>query len=67
MTNLKILSIGFILLVVFAGMMVPTQAAINSTLGQYLKNPVLAAWISFLGGAIFLTLLVLVYYSQLPN
>ena len=64
---MKSFSIGFILLAVFAGMMLPSQAAVNSTLGQHLKNPLLAAWISFAGAMILITLMVIFSTSQFPK
>jgi len=48
----------FIFLAVLAGMMMPTQAAVNNKLAGSVGSPVLAAFISFLVGTIALFLYI---------
>ncbi len=48
----------FIILAVLAGMMMPTQAAVNNKLAGSVGSPVLAAFISFLVGTIALFLYI---------
>jgi len=48
----------FIILAVLAGMMMPTQAAVNNKLAGAVGSPVLAAFISFLVGTIALFLYI---------
>ena len=48
----------FIFLAVLAGMMMPTQAAVNNKLAGAVGSPVLAAFISFLVGTIALFLYI---------
>lgn len=49
----------FIILAIVAGMMMPTQAAINNRLAISVESPTLAAFISFLVGTIALFLYIL--------
>lgn len=44
----------------------PVQAIINGRLGQLLNNPLLAALVSFIGGTLTLSVLVLVTTPGLP-
>ncbi|MEZ5346181.1 MAG: DMT family transporter [Pyrinomonadaceae bacterium] len=44
----------FIILAVVAGMMMPTQAGINSKLADYAGSPILAAFVSFVVGTVAL-------------
>ncbi|CAN5826248.1 DMT family transporter [soil metagenome] len=48
----------FIILAVLAGMMMPTQAAVNNKLAGAVGSPILAAFISFLVGTIALFLYI---------
>ena len=48
----------FIIIAVFAGMMMPTQAAVNNKLAGAVGSPILAAFISFLVGTIALFLYI---------
>lgn len=48
----------FIVLAILAGMMMPTQAAVNNKLAGAVGSPVLAAFISFLVGTIALFLYI---------
>jgi len=50
----------FFLLALVAGMMMPTQAAINNKLATYVQSPVLAAFFSFAVGLVGLFLYMLV-------
>ena len=57
----------FIVLAVVAGMMMPTQAAINNKLAVTVNSPVLAALVSFIVGTIALLLYVLATGVSLGN
>ena len=57
----------FILLALVAGMMMPTQAAINNKLATYVQSPVLAAFFSFAVGLIGLFLYMLAAKIPLQN
>lgn len=57
----------FIVLAVIAGMMMPTQAAINNKLAVTINSPVLAALVSFVVGTIALLLYVLAAGIPLGN
>lgn len=57
----------FILLALIAGMMMPTQAAINNKLATYLQSPVLSAFFSFAVGLLGLFLYILVARIPLSN
>jgi bacterial/archaeal transporter family-2 protein len=49
----------FIILAIVAGMMMPTQAAINNKLADAVQSPILSAFISFVVGTIALFLYAL--------
>jgi transporter family-2 protein len=51
----------------FAAGVIPLQAAINGKLGEILKQPFLAAFVSFVGGTIFLAVIVLVTSRGVPT
>lgn len=57
----------FIILAVVAGMMMPTQAAINNRLAITVDSPILAAFVSFFVGTIALFLYVLAAGIPLGN
>jgi len=57
----------FIVLAVVAGMMMPTQAAINSKLADEVNGPILAAFISFAVGTLALLVYILVTGIPLSN
>jgi transporter family-2 protein len=57
----------FIILAIAAGMMMPTQAAINNKLALSVHNPVLAAFISFAVGTVALFLYILATGVPLAN
>ncbi|MDH3492361.1 MAG: DMT family transporter [Acidobacteriota bacterium] len=57
----------FIVLALLAGMMMPTQAAINNRLSTFVDNPVLAAFVSFVIGTIALFVYILMAGIPLGN
>lgn len=57
----------FIFLAILAGMMMPTQAAINNKLALSVESPVLSAFISFVVGTIALFLYILATGVPLGN
>jgi transporter family-2 protein len=57
----------FIILAIVAGMMMPTQAAINNKLADEVSSPVLAAFISFVIGTIALFVYILLAGVPLNN
>ena len=57
----------FIFLAILAGMMMPTQAAVNNRLAQPLESPILAAFISFAVGTVALFLYMLATGVPLGN
>lgn len=57
----------FIVLAIVAGMMMPTQAAINSKLAGEVNGPILAAFISFAVGTLALLVYILVSGIPLSN
>lgn len=57
----------FIILAVLAGMMMPTQAAINNKLASYVESPILSAFISFAIGTLALFLYILATGVPLGN
>ncbi len=57
----------FIILAILAGMMMPTQAAINSKLAGDVSSPILAAFVSFIIGSIALFVYILVAGTPLNN
>ncbi len=58
---------SFIVLAILAGMMMPTQAAINNKLAGHVDSPVLAAFISFAVGTVALFLYILATGVPLSN
>lgn len=56
----------FLLISVAAGMLIPYQAAINGLLSRSLQHPLQASAVNFLGGAVFLVLLLLYLQPALP-
>ena len=57
----------FIFLAILAGMMMPTQAAVNNRLAQPVESPILAAFISFAVGTVALFLYMLATGVPLGN
>lgn len=57
----------FIILAVLAGMMMPTQAAINNKLADYVESPILAAFISFAVGTLALFVYIVATGTPLGN
>ncbi len=57
----------FIVLAIIAGMMMPTQGAINTKLARYVESPVTAAFISFFVGTIALFVYMLVAGTPFSN
>ncbi|MGI8495407.1 MAG: DMT family transporter [Pyrinomonadaceae bacterium] len=57
----------FIFLAIIAGMMMPTQAAINNKLALSVDSPILAAFISFLVGTVALFIYILATGIPLGN
>ncbi|MFV0388923.1 MAG: DMT family transporter [Pyrinomonadaceae bacterium] len=57
----------FIVLAVVAGMMMPTQAAINNNLAQTVESPILAAFVSFVVGTLALFIYIVVTGLPLSN
>jgi bacterial/archaeal transporter family-2 protein len=57
----------FIILAVAAGLMMPTQAAINNKLAGYVESPILSAFISFAVGTIALFFYILAAGIPLGN
>jgi len=57
----------FIFLALAAGMMMPTQAAINNKLANYVESPVLSAFISFAVGTLALFVYILATGAPLGN
>ncbi len=51
-----------LLLALLAGALMPTQAAINNKLTQFVENPVLASFISFIVGSV--ALLICLFFSK---
>ncbi len=54
----------FIVLAMLAGMMMPTQAAINNKLSSFVESPVLAAFVSFVVGTA--ALFVYILFAGIP-
>lgn len=61
------MKIIFYILPVLAGMAIAVQSGINSQLRTAVGNPLLAAFISFLGGTIVLSLLLIFSKEALPS
>lgn len=57
----------FIVLAIVAGMMMPTQAAINSKLADEVNGPILAAFVSFVIGTLALLIYILATGIPLGN
>ncbi len=57
----------FIFLAIVAGMMMPTQAAINNKLAVSVESPILSAFISFVVGTVALFLYILATGIPLGN
>ena len=57
----------FIILAVVAGLMMPTQAAINNKLAGFVQSPILSAFISFAVGTLALFLYILATGVPLGN
>ncbi len=57
----------FIVLAIIAGMMMPTQGAINTKLAGYVESPVAAAFISFFVGTVALLVYMLAAGTPLSN
>ncbi|MEO7658907.1 MAG: DMT family transporter [Pyrinomonadaceae bacterium] len=57
----------FLLLAVFAGAMMPTQAATNNKMAAFVDSPVIAAFISFVIGTIALFVYVVASGTPLGN
>ena len=57
----------FIFLAIIAGMMMPTQAAINNKLAGYVESPILAAFISFAIGTLALFIYMIATGVPLGN
>ncbi len=57
----------FIFLAIAAGMMMPTQAAINNKLAGYVESPILSAFISFAVGTVALFLYIVATGIPLGN
>lgn len=55
------------LVAVVAGFVVPIQSILNGRLGHLLANPFLAALVSFLGGTVALSIVVLVTTPGIPQ
>ncbi len=58
---------SFIILAILAGMMMPTQAAINNKLASHVESPILSAFISFAVGTLALFLYILATGIPLSN
>lgn len=64
---MSISSTQWFLVVSFAaGMLIPYQAAINGLLSSHLEHPLQASLFNFIGGALFLSLLLLLIQPALP-
>ena len=57
----------FILIAIIAGMMMPTQAAINNRLAGFVNSPVIAAFVSFAVGTVALFVYILATGIPLSN
>lgn len=56
----------FLILSIIAGALVPYQAAINGMLNKYMSNPLQASLVNFLGGAVFVVVLLLFLRPDVP-
>ena len=50
----------YIIIAILMGGLIPIQSSINASLGQYMKNPLVATFINFLGGMVLLLILVFI-------
>ena len=57
----------FIVIAILAGMMMPTQAAVNNRLSGFVDNPILAAFVSFVVGTAALFIYILATGIPLSN
>jgi transporter family-2 protein len=57
----------FIILAIFAGLAMPTQATVNSKLAESVSSPILAAFISFAVGTVSLFVYILLTGVPLSN
>jgi len=57
----------FIILAILAGMMMPTQAAINNKLAENVQSPILAAFVSFVVGTVALLIYIVATGAPLGN
>ena len=55
------------ILIFFAGVMIPLAVAFNGRIGQGLKSPLLGAAAIPVVGTIFITLVILLFRSDLPS
>lgn len=58
---------SLMLLAALAAVVVPVQAKVNAALGLEVRNPFLAALISFLGGTVALILITLAWSGGIPR
>ncbi len=56
-----------ILIVILLGTLGPIQTGVNSTLSNYLSHPSQAAFISFLGGVIIFSIILIFLKPSIPN
>ena len=56
-----------ILIVIFLGTLGPIQTGVNSTLSNYLSHPSQAAFISFLGGVIIFSIILIFLRPSIPD
>lgn len=57
----------FLIISFAAGILIPYQTAINGLLSRYLQHPLQATLFNFIGGALFLSLLLLSIQPTLPS
>ncbi len=57
-------SLWLILVAVAVGGLVPFQSSINAHLGQFVKSPLQATLINFLGGVLILLIILLLFYKN---
>ena len=60
-------TLSLMLLVAMSAFVIPVQAIVNGRLGQIVQNPFLAAVISFTGGTIVLSVLLLIWSQGIPS
>ena len=56
-----------ILIVILLGTLGPIQTGVNSTLSNYLSHPSQAAFISFFGGVIIFSIILIFLKPSIPN